>query len=166
MKKKTFAFFDLLIYAIVCVPLIGLSAILLYILVTQGTHEWLYANWHLVLLFAISFVIPIGGIMMFRYVEIKDDFVYFHYFSFAKSWKKAANNIDITWNQQVFISEIKDIEIVKLTKEEKESKVFYTHLANKYMKINLKHGKSKYIYVGNYSNLQIKKIITLVTKNT
>ena len=61
------------------------------------------------------------------------------------------------------ISEIKDIEIVKLTEEEKETKIYYKHWFNKYLKINLKHGKSKYVYIGNYANFQIKKIISLLT---
>ena len=165
MKKKTVAFFDLLIYTIICLPLIVISFILLFLLITKGTHEWLYNNWYLILIFAISFMLPIGGTMLFRYVEINDDLVYFHYFPFAKSWEKSSNNVDIIWNQQVVISEIKDIEIVKLIKEEKESKIFYKHWFNKYMKINLKYGNSKYVYVGNYSNRQIKKIEALITEN-
>ncbi|MCM1350593.1 MAG: hypothetical protein NC182_05260 [Prevotella sp.] len=54
-----------------------------------------------------------------------------------------------------------DIEIVKLTEEEKQTKVYYKHWFNKYLKINLKYGNPKYVYVGNYSNCQIKKIIKL-----
>lgn len=60
------------------------------------------------------------------------------------------------------ISEIKDIEIVKLTKEEKQAKVYYKHWFNKYLKINLKYGNQKYVYVGNYSIHQIEKIIEIL----
>ena len=48
-----------------------------------------------------------------------------------------------------------------LTEEEKQTKVYYKHWFNKYLKINLKYGNPKYVYVGNYSNYQIKKIIKL-----
>lgn len=73
--------------------------------------------------------------------------------------KYIGSNIDITWNQNVVISEVKDTEIVKLTEEEKQTKVFYKHWFNKYLKVNLEHDASKYIYIGNYSNNQIKKIM-------
>ena len=99
---------------------------------------------------------------MFRYCVISNS-VHFHYFPFTTSWNKSANNIDIRWNQDVAISEIKNIEIVKLTEEEKQTKVYYKHWFNKYLKINLKHGNPKYVYVGNYSNYEIKKIIKLMT---
>lgn len=161
MKKRIVAFYDALLFAIICFPMIACAVILLFVLVTKGTSEWIYENWYLVLAFAITFMLPIGGGMMLRYCEIKDDFRHFHYFPFAASWSEAANNIDIRWNQDVFFSEIKDVEIVKLTEEEKKTKVHYKHLFNKYAKINLKCGNPKYVYVANYSNRQIKKIFNL-----
>ncbi len=162
MKKRIIAFYDLLLYAIICCPLIVISVVLLFNLVTKGTSKWIYENWYLVVIFAISFMLPIGGTMIFRYCVIKDDAIYFHYFPFTKSWQEASNNIDIRWNQNVSISEIQDIEIVKLTEEEKKTKVYYKHWFNKYLKIGLKSGNSKYVYVGNYSNCQIKNIIKLL----
>ena len=51
----------------------------------------------------------------------------------------------------------------KATEEEKQTKVYYKHWFNKYLKINLKYGNPKYVYVGNYSNCQIKKIIKLAS---
>ena len=161
MRKRIIAFYDVLLFAIICIPMIVTALTLLFVLVTKGTNEWIYENWHLVLIFAITFMIPIGGTMMLRYCVTNNDSIHFHYFTFTKSWKKAANNIDIRWNQDLVISEIKDFEIVKLTEEEKQTKVFYKHLSNKYLKINLKYGNSKYVYVGNYSNYQIEKIIKI-----
>lgn len=142
--------------------MIVIAVILLFMLVTKGTSEWIYENWYLVLIFAITFMVPIGGTLMFRYCVINNNSVHFHYFTFKKSWKNATNNIDIRWNQDVVISEIKDIEIVKLTEEEKQTKVYYKHWFNKYLKINLKYGNLKYVYVGNYSDYQIMKIIKLM----
>lgn len=162
-KRKIIAFYDVLFYAIICSPLIVIAVILLFMLVTKGTHEWIFENWYYVVIFAVSLMLPIGGAMLFRYCLIETNTIYFHYFPFTKSWKKTSNNIDIKWNQNVFISEIKDVEIVKLTYEEKQSKVFYKHWFNKYLKINLKNDNSKYIYVGNYSKYQIKNIIKILT---
>lgn len=163
MRKRIIAFYDVLLFAIICSPMIVIAVILLSMLVSKGTSEWVGENWYLVIIFAITFMVPIGGTMMFRYCVINKDSVYFHYFPFTTSWEKATNNIDVRWNQDVVISEIKDIEIVKLTAEEKQTKVYYKHWFNKYLKINLKCGNPKYVYVGNYSNYQIGKIIKLLT---
>lgn len=163
MRKRIIAFYDVLLFAIICSPMIVTSVILLFMLVTKGTSEWVYENWYVVLIFAITFMVPIGGTLMFRYCVINNDSIHFRYFPFTKSWKNATNNIDIRWNQDVVISEIKDIEIAKLTEEEKQTKVYYKHWFNKYLKINLKYGNTKYVYVGNYSNYQIKKIIKIMT---
>lgn len=165
MRKRIIAFYDVLLFAIICSPMIVTAVILLFMLVTKGTNEWIYENWYLVLIFAITFMVPIGGTMLFRFCIIKNDSVHFHYFPFSKSWKNASNNIDIRWNQDILIFEIKDIEIIKLTDEEKQTKVYYKHWFNKYLKINLKYGNSKYVYVGNYSNYQIMKIVKLAMEH-
>ena len=161
MRKRIIAFYDVLLFAIICSPMIVTAVILLFMLVTKGTSEWIYENWYLVVIFAITFMVPIGGTMMFRYCVFNNDSIYFHYFTFAATWEQATENIDIRWNQDVFISEIKDIEIVRLTEEEKQTKVYYKHWFNKYLKINLKYGNPKYVYVGNYTNYQIQEIIEL-----
>ena len=162
MRKRIIAFYDLLFYAIICGPLIIVSIVLFSLLVTKGTSEWVYKNWYLLVNFAMSFMLSIGGAILFRYCVINNNSMHFHYFPFTISWERAANNIDARWNQDVLISEIKDIEIVKLTKEEKQTKVYYKHWFNKYLKIDLKYGNAKYVYVGNYSNFQIKKLIKII----
>lgn len=162
MKKKIIAFYDLLFYAIICGPLIVASILLLSLLVTKGRSEWIYKNWYLLVTFAVSFMSSIGGAILFRYCIFNNYAIHFHYFPFTTSWKKAVNNIDARWNQDVLISEIKDIEIVRLTEVEKQTLIYYKHWFNKYLKINLKYGNPKYIYVGNYSNYQIKKIIKML----
>lgn len=161
MRKRIIAFYDVLLFAIICSPMIVTAVILLFMLVTKGTSEWIYENWYLVLIFAITFMVSIGGTMLFRYCVINNNTMHFHYFPFTTSWNKATNNIDIRWNQDITISEVNDIEIVKLTEEEKQTKVYYKHWFNKYLKINMKYGNPKYVYIGNYSNYQIEKIIKL-----
>lgn len=165
MKKRIVAFYDLLFYAIICGPLIVVSIFLLLLLFTNETSEWIYNDLFVLIAFAVSFMLSVGGVSLFRYCLFNNDSIYFHYFPFTTSWEKAANNIDVNWNQNVFISEIKDIEIVKLTKEETQTKVYYKHWFNKYLRINLKYGHSKYVYVGNYSNYQINKILKIISNH-
>ena len=162
MRKRIIAFYDLLLYAIVCGPLIVISVVLFFVM--EVTTEWTYENWYLVIIFAISVGLSIGGTLLFGYCIFEYDTIYFYYFPWGKTWEQAVNNIDCRWNQDVLISEIKDIEIVKLTEEEKQTKVYYKHWFNKYLKINMKYGNPKYVYVGNYSHWQIKKMIKLATK--
>ena len=163
MRKKIIAFYDVLLLAVICGPLM-ICSISIFVFGKLHDLEWTLKYWYLVILFAIGIMLPIGCSLMIRYVSMNDkNSIYFHYFPFTTSWKKAANNIDVKWNQNVFISEIKDIEIVKLTEEEKQTKVYYKHWFNKYLKINLKYGGVKYVYVGHFSNFQINKIIRLVT---
>lgn len=45
-----------------------------------------------------------------------------------------------------------------------KSNLFLTLTFNKYLKINLKYGNPKYVYVGNYSSHQIEKIIEILNK--
>ena len=163
MRKRIIAFYDVLLYAMICGPMMVVAILLLIELVSKGTREWIYENWYLIVIFAISFMIPIAGKVLVRYCLIENNSMHFYYFPFTTSWEKASNNIDIRWNQDVIISEIQYIEVVKLTQEEKKTKVFYKHWINKYLKINLKYGNPKYIYVGNFSNRQIKKIIAIVS---
>ena len=68
----------------------------------------------------------------------------------------------ILYNNEININQIVKIELIKLTKEEQKNYTGYKHLFNKFLKFNLKYGNSKYVYVGNYSNHQIKKIISLL----
>ena len=89
MRKRIIAFYDVLLFAIICSPMIVVAVILLFMLVTKGTSEWIHENWYSVVIFAITFMVPIGGTMMFRYCVTSNNFVHFHYFAFTKSWKNA-----------------------------------------------------------------------------
>lgn len=164
MKKKIFAFYDLLIYAVICGPF-AISAICVFLFGQLNDLDWTLKHWYFVLLFAVGVVFPIVGPVFLRYLKIENGSVHFHYGIFVRTtnWEKVNDNIDVRWNKNMFISEIKDIEVVKLSEEEKAEKVFYKHWFNKYLKINFHYGNPKYVYVGNYSNFQIKKIIKLLS---
>lgn len=69
----------------------------------------------------------------------------------------------ILWNSVINIDEVKCVELVKLTKEQKTKYIGYIHLFNEYIKVSLNNSNSaKYIYVSIYSKSQIKKIINLL----
>ena len=87
-------------------------------------------------------------------VEIKNDTVEFNYMTFQRS-----DNIDNRWNWKIYKNEIIDVEIVKLTSEEKKLLTSSRFLFNKYLKVTLLTAKCKYIYVSAFNNFQIKKII-------
>ena len=68
----------------------------------------------------------------------------------------------ILWNNEMYISEIEEIELIKLTTNEQKIYLGYKYLFNKFLKFSFKYGHSKYVYVGHYSNPQIQKIIKTI----
>lgn len=166
--KRIIAFYDLLIYLVICVPLAIIALYLFfYMFIFNYSGEWIDKNTHIIILFAFSAIAPPVGITFMRWYRVAYNHVYFTYPLLSKDWEKAANNIDVGWNQMIRISDVKDVEIVKLTKEEKQTKVFYKHWFNKYLKINLNYidprfGNAKYVYVASYSKRQIERIIDIL----
>lgn len=69
----------------------------------------------------------------------------------------------ILWNSEINIDEVQDIQLVKLTKEQKMRYIGYIHFFNRYIKVSLNNSSSdKYIYISPYSKSQINKIINLL----
>lgn len=68
----------------------------------------------------------------------------------------------ISYNSEIDVNDIEKIELITLTKEEQNNYIGYKHLLKKYLKFTLKYGNPKFIYVGNNSKCQIKKIIKLI----
>ncbi len=167
MKKKVIAFYDILVYAIVCAPLV-IAASFIFVLGKLNNLNWCLEYWYLVVVFALGIMVPLGGIFFLRFVEFNNDSMFVFNFPFVKGWNglvEAMKSIDASWNNKHFISETKSVEIVKLTEEEKKTKVYFKHWFNKYLKINLKYGEPKYVYVGNYSKKQISEIIRILTNH-
>ena len=71
----------------------------------------------------------------------------------------------ISYNSDIDINDIEKAELITLTRQEQNNYIGYKHLLRKYLKVNLKYGNPKYVYVGNYSNYQIKKIIKLLSNS-
>lgn len=166
MKKKIVAFKDRLIYFIASVLAISIAVIIFVYGRGFSSTDWMLEHWYLIVLFSFAFVIPLAGRIFFSYIIIENDHVYFHYFPWTFRWDKAANNIDARCNQEMLASEIVSIETVRLSKSERRTKVFYRHIKNRYLKVNLRYGNPKYVYVGNYSKTQISYIIGFLTNHT
>ena len=158
LVKKIFAFYDILLYIAICIPLLACSAYLFVYLFVA--NELALFQWWLVVLFAIGIVIPVIGIFSVRWCCVTEhDSAYFHYSMLTVNWEKAANSIDVRWNTEMHPSEIRDIELTSLTKEEVKQYTSRKHLVNRYLKINMNYGRPKYVHVGGYSKKQIDKII-------
>lgn len=69
----------------------------------------------------------------------------------------------ILYNSEINIDDVEKGEKITLTKEEQSKYIGYKHIFKKYLKFHLKYGNPKYVYVGNYSNYQINKIIKLIS---
>ena len=71
----------------------------------------------------------------------------------------------ILWNSEINLYEVEKVELVKLTKDDKIKYVGHNHLFNRYIKVSIRNSSSfKYVYVSNYSNSQIKRIISILTR--
>ena len=68
MKGKIIAFYDVLLYAIICGPLMTYS---IYIFCSGYLFfdDWIYEYWYLVILFAAGIGIPAGGLLLIRRCE-------------------------------------------------------------------------------------------------
>ncbi|MCL2522782.1 MAG: hypothetical protein FWE36_08000 [Erysipelotrichales bacterium] len=80
---------------------------------------------------------------------------------YAIPWGNSAKSSIDDWNWNIVMTEVKSIEIVKLSKDERKKYVGKT-IFNKYLKILMVSGKEKYLYVSLFSKRQINKIITTI----
>ncbi len=75
------------------------------------------------------------------------------------------NETLISRNNSVNIEEIDKIDIVKLSKSDKERYIGFNHIFNKYIRISIKHSKTAhYIYASIYTKKQIQKVIAEIEK--
>ena len=153
--KKIYSIFERLV-CILVILLLGLIATVLFV---EFNNEFaLLVIAYVCITFIVVallklFCIPSHIVIEERCVKAFD----FPLFATNKFYVK--KNGLISYNREIDINEVEKIELIKLSKEEQEKHVGYIHLFGKYLKFTLKYGKSKYVYVGNYSNRQIKKIV-------
>ena len=159
MRKRFIAFWDTLIIGVISAALFSVA---IYISVfIKGDTPWYVFPWYYTVTAAFCFAIPVGLIIFFVQrvtIDLNCDNTVFHYLvNYAK------NDRDINTNWIIYPSQIEKVSVVKLTKEEKRKYTSARFLFSKYLKIEMKYGNIKYVYISHYSNSQIKKIIKLLT---
>ena len=161
MKKRFIAFYDALCFSIIA-GIMWTTAIAILITGHMGDLDWCAQNWYLVVIFAICVAVPVTIMFSLQKMTIDlscDKVNLFYLVNYRK------NDRDLHSNWIIYPSEIESIEIVKLSNEEKRKYTSTKFLFSKYLKINLKYGHCKYVYVSHYSNSQIRKIKEMLTKN-
>ncbi len=161
MKKRFIAFYDVLCFSIIA-GIMWTIAIIIFVNGQLWNFDWCVQNWYLVLAYAICIVAPVVIMLSLQKISIDlscDKVVLFYLVNFKR------NDRDLHSNWIIYPSEVESIEIVKLTKKEKRKHTSARFLFSKYLKVNLKSGHFKYMYVSHYSNYQIKKIIQMLTMN-
>lgn len=161
MRKRFIAFYDVLCFSVVA-GIMWTIAIMIFINGQLRNFDWCIENWYLVIAYAICVAVPTTIMLSLQKISIDlscDKVRLFYLVNFRK------NERDLHTNWIIYPSEIESIDIVKLSNEEKKKYTSARFIFNKYLKINLKYGHCKYVYVSHYSNWQIKKIIQMLTPN-
>ena len=160
MKKiKITAFWDMLIGSIVC-SILFTVAIYIFIVV-KGDKGWNDISWYHTLICAICVAVPVTIMLSLQKITIDLSCDKVEIFYLVNDNK---NERDYNSNWNIYPSEIESVEIVKLSNEEKRKYTSAKFLFSKYLKINLKYGHCKYVYISHYSNSQIRKIKKMLTK--
>jgi low affinity Fe/Cu permease len=162
VKKRFIAFYDALCFSIIA-SVMWTIAIIVFITGQLGDFDWCVKNWYLVVLFAICVAVPVTIMLSLQKMSIDlsaDKIDLFYLINYTK------NDKDLHSNWIIYPSEIESIEIVKLSKEEKKKYTSARFLFSKYLKIKMKWGHTKYVYISHYSNTQINKIIEMLSDRT
>ena len=153
--RKIYALKDLIVYIF---ALILVCPIALVSVINDNKFLFCFVATFIVAFLSKIFIIP-------SYIEIENNWIKSTDSPFwATNRFYGKKQSLISWNNNIDINEVISIDIVKLTRKEKKRYIGYVHLLDKYLKFNLRYGKCKYVYVGNYTEKQINSIIKLVEK--
>lgn len=158
--KKIYSIFERLI----CISIVLILSIIAIILFLKYNSEILsiiiaYTCVALIVLSLIKlFYIPNHIIINDNKIKVFD----FPLFATNKFYVKKRGLI--LYNSEIEINDIEDIQLIILIREEQNKYIGYKHFSKKYLKFSLKYGNPKFVYVGIYSEHQIKQIIKLIQK--
>ena len=158
------AYWHCFIRAVISVPLIATSVL---ILINQGFFLNIEANWETVglcMLATAGLLIPYTTkIFIWRFeIDLDAGTACVCFYPAFFGWERYYIGIDPQWNFDMFLSEIQSVEVVKLTPEEKAKYTSIPTRFNKFFKIELPHGKYKYIYATPFSKRQQQEIIKVL----
>lgn len=157
--KKIYSIFERLV-SIFSILLLSIIAVILF--TKYNSHIILVIIAYICIVFIIVALLKLFSIP--SHIVIRDNNVKVFDFPLLATNKFYVKKRSlILYNSEINIHDIENIEIITLTREEQLKYIGYKHLLRKYLKLDLKYGNPKYVYVGNYSNYQIKKIIEILS---
>lgn len=160
--KKIYSIKERIIYSLLAVVL-GLLQLILFLNFRDNTLV-------VIIVYTCAVLIALSFIKLFEipyHIVIDKDTMKVYDFPLLATNKFYRNKRSlILWNSEINLHEIETIELVRLDKYEKIRCVGYNHLFNRYIKVSIKNSNSfKYVYVSNYSNSQIERIIKMMSNN-
>lgn len=155
MKKTFLAFYDVLFISVISACLYTMA---LWIM-PWGPLGAL--DWYWVIMFSVCIAVPTGAILFGIHrctIDLAHDRVELVYLV-----NHNRNSRDLLSNWVIYPSEIEKITTVKLSRDEKRMHTSAKFLFSKYLKIEMRHGYTKYVYISHYAPFQINKIIHMLT---
>lgn len=157
MKKTFAAFYDVLFVSLISACMYTVS---LWIMSRGPVGD---LHWYWVIICAVCIAVPTGCIVFGIHkctIDLVCDRVELVYLV-----RHNVNSRDLLSNWVIYPSEIEKVTVVRLSKEEKRRYTSARFLFSQYLKIEMKFGHVKYVYVSHYSNYQITQIIKLLTSD-
>ena len=157
MKKTFAALYDVLFVSLISACMYTVS---LWIMSRGPVGD---LHWYWVIICAVCIAVPTGCIVFGIHkctIDLVCDRVEIVYLV-----RHNVNSRDLLSNWVIYPSEIEKVTVVRLSKEEKRRYTSARFLFSQYLKIEMKFGHVKYVYVSHYSNYQIAQIIKLLTSD-
>ena len=156
-RRRIIAFWDVLFCSIISAILITVALYIIFVI--KGDTPWYSVPLHYVLIASTCIAVSVTLMLCMQRVviDLNCDKVDLFYLVNHNS-----NSKDLLSNWVIYPSEIEKITVVKLSKEEKRRYTSAKFLFSKYLKIEMKYGHTKYVYVSHYSDRQIQEIIKLL----
>lgn len=157
MRRRIIAFWDVFFCSIVSALLI---AVALYIFIyVKGDAPWYSVPLQYVLTAAFCIAISVTLMLCMQHVVIDINCNKVEWF-FLVNFR--TNSKDLLSNWVIYPSEIEKVAVMKLSKEEKRKYTSARFVFSKYLKVEMKYGHTKYVYVSHYSTYQINQIIHML----
>ena len=155
MKKTFAAVYDVLFVSLISACMYTVS---LWIMSWGPVGD---LHWYWVIICAACISIPTGCIVFGIHkctIDLVCDRVEIVYLV-----RHNVNARDLLSNWVIYPSEIEKVTVVRLSKEEKRRYTSARFLFSKYLKVEMKCGHTKYVYVSHYASFQINQIIHMLT---
>ena len=157
MRRRIIAFWDVFFCSIISALLI---AVALYIFIyIKGDTPWYSVPLQYVLAASTCIAISVTLMLCMQRVVIDINCDKVEWF-FLVNYR--TNSKDLLSNWVIYPSEIEKVTIVKLSNEEKRMYTSARFLFSKYLKIEMRYGHTKYVYVSHYAPFQINQIMHML----